>query len=331
MTYSLAGKKVLYIAPQFFGYENEIRDELTRRGAMVDFLLDRPFSSPFLKAITRVRRQFVIGAADRYYQSELSKLGHKDYDFIFVISGQTLSTKTLSDWRARFKQARFCLYMWDSFENRPWAIENLTFFDQCFTFDRNDSARYNLHFRPLFFSSGFEEKSSMTSKFHISFVGTTHTDRYAIISAIKRQLSNNYTSLMYMFLQAKWVFWLYKVINSSFKSAHISEFKFQPLAKADVQEIFFSSKVILDIEHPQQTGLTMRTLETLGAKKKLVTTNADIKKYDFYQSENICIIDRHQPVLPDSFINTPYIDVSVEIYQKYRLSGWMDEILHSFK
>lgn len=328
MTYSLEGKNVLFVAPQFFGYENEIRDELTRRGAIVDFLLDRPFSSPFLKAITRVRRQLVIGAADRYYQNTLAELGHKNYDFVFVISGQTLSTKTLRDWRTRFKHAKFCLYMWDSFGNRPWAIDNLSFFDQCFTFDRNDSARYNIHFRPLFFSSGFEKNSSTTPKFDISFVGTTHTDRYAIISSIKRQLSNNDTSIMYMFLQAKWVFWLYKVINSSFKSAQISEFKFQPLGKAEVQEIFFSSKVILDIEHPQQTGLTMRTLETLGAQKKLVTTNAEVQKYDFYRPENICIIDRNEPALPDSFINTPYINISHEIYEKYRLSGWMDEILH---
>lgn len=326
MIYSLVGKKILYIAPQFFGYENEIRDELIRRGAMVDFLLDRPFSSPFLKAITRVRRQFVIGASDRYYQTELSKLGHKDYDFVFVISGQTLSTKTLRDWRRRFKNAKFCLYMWDSFGNRPWAIDNLALFDQCFTFDRNDSSRYNIHFRPLFFSSGFEGKLSTTPKFDISFVGTTHTDRYAIISAITRQLSKKHTSIMYMFLQAKWVFWLYKLINPSFRSAKISEFKFQPLSKSEVQTIFFNSKVILDIEHPRQTGLTMRTLETLGARKKLVTTNADVKKYDFYNPENICIIDRHESVLPDLFINTPYTDVPDEIYQKYRLSGWMDEI-----
>jgi hypothetical protein len=45
----LENKKVLYVAPVFFGYENEIKGELERQGAQVTFLLDRPFNSPFLK------------------------------------------------------------------------------------------------------------------------------------------------------------------------------------------------------------------------------------------------------------------------------------------
>lgn len=54
------------MAPRFFGYEKEIEDQLISRGAEVDFVLDRPFDTPFMKAITKVRREWVIGSADRY-------------------------------------------------------------------------------------------------------------------------------------------------------------------------------------------------------------------------------------------------------------------------
>lgn len=329
--YSLANKKVLYVAPRFFGYESEIKDELVRRGAEVDFLLDRPFDSPFLKAITRLRRKWVIGAADRYYQTELKKLGSKDYDLIFVVSGQTLSRETLASWREMFPKAEFLLYMWDSFANRQWAIANLEYFDHKFSFDRNDSEKFGLHFRPLFFSPGFEVEQKKAPELDISFIGTAHSDRYSVVSKVNEVVGSNLRKYWYLYLQAKWVYWAYLLINRTFRGAKLSDFSFQPLTKENVQEIFTSSKAILDIEHPKQTGLTMRTLETFGARKKLVTTNQNVKQYDFYLPENICVIDRNSPSIPPSFFQTPYRAVSAEIYQRYRLEGWMDEMLAVLK
>ena len=326
MNNSLQGKKVLYVAPRFFGYEKEIEDELIRRGAEVDFVLDRPFDTPFMKAITKVRREWIIGSADRYYRSELYKLGNKKYDLVFVISGQTLSASTLSCWRASFTTAKFVLYMWDSFANRRWAIDNLKFFDHCFSFDRNDSEKFSLNFRPLFFSPGFEAIQNCKARFDISFVGTAHTDRYAVVSAVRRKLGHEVNSFWYLFLQARWVFWIYKLSNPVFRKAKILDFKFSPLSKSTVQEIFSSSRVVLDIEHPQQTGLTMRTIETLGAKKKLITTNVSVASYDFFSPENICIINRLLPEIPTGFLDKKYVDVAPAIYQKYRLEGWVDEI-----
>ena len=315
------------MAPRFFGYEKEIEDELVRRGAEVDFVLDRPFDTPLMKAITKVRRDWIIGSADRYYSAELNKFGNKEYDLVFVISGQTLSASTLARWRVACPAAKFILYMWDSFANRHSAVDNLQFFDHCFSFDKNDSVKYGLNFRPLFFSPGFEAVQQIDLKFDISFVGTAHTDRYAVVSAVRQKLGDKVNSFWYLFLQAKWVFWIYKLSNPVFRKAQVLDFEFSPLSKATVQEIFSSSRAVLDIEHPQQTGLTMRTLETLGAKKKLITTNAGVRDYDFFSPDNICVIDRKFPEIPASFLYANYVDVSPEIYEKYRLEGWVDEIL----
>ncbi|CAM4013714.1 hypothetical protein CCOS865_01684 [Pseudomonas reidholzensis] len=325
MKFSLANKKVLLIAPQFFGYEQEIRGEIERRGAKVDFLLDRPFTSPFLKAVTRWRRQWVMAAAQRYYREHTDTTA--DYDYVFVVNGQTLSSEVLEEWRSCFKRAKFFLYMWDSFGNRKDVVNNLRYFDHAFTFDRQDSQQHGIHFRPLFFSSGFEDAGEAPARWDISFIGTAHTDRYAIVSRVAAGLGAEVNAYWYLYLQAPWVFSLYRLINRGFRGAKKDQFRFDPLTKADVQHVFFSSRAVLDIEHPQQTGLTMRTLETLGARKKLVTTNASVRGYDFFHAQNICVIDRDDPVVPVGFLDSPYVDVALATYQRYRLEGWLDEIL----
>ncbi|MBT2374814.1 DUF3880 domain-containing protein [Pseudomonas fluorescens] len=329
MSFSLGNKKILYVAPRFFGYENEIRDELTRRGADVTFLLDRPFESALLKAVTRVRRSWVMGAADRYYAEEMKSLADRDFDYVFVVNGQTLSTETLAQWRSFYPRAKFILYMWDSFRNRRLIFNNIPYFDHVFSFDRDDAEKYSLNFRPLFFSAGFESVVPHEKRYDISFIGTAHSDRFSIVRQIDNGLDVTAKRFWYLYLQAPWVFWLYRVINSGFRSARRSDFKFESISKADVQSVFNASDAILDIEHPQQTGLTMRTLETLGARKKLVTTNKNVKSYDFYFEGNICVVDRKQPRIPQDFFSIPYVDVPPQVYNRYRLAGWVDEIFGS--
>ncbi|PVY67856.1 hypothetical protein C7440_0239 [Pusillimonas noertemannii] len=315
------------MAPGFFGYEKEISAELKRRGAQVDFILDRPFASPLVKAITKVWRDSTIVFADFYYRKKLKEFNRETYDLIFVINGQTLSESTLKHWKRAFPNATFVLYAWDSFRNRKKIIGNLEFFDSCFTFDPEDAHKYSINFRPLFFSTAFSRQDDYAPDYDISFVGTAHTDRYKVISTVLKRTRGKVSFYAYLFLQAKWVFYLYKIFKPEFRRAAINEFHFQPLSKEAVKNVFERSKIILDVEHYAQTGLTIRTFEALGAGKKLITTNSQISNYEFFSENNICIIDRNNPVIPDSFLRTHYNDLPAEIYGKYSIAGWLDQIL----
>ncbi|MGR9578168.1 hypothetical protein [Pandoraea sputorum] len=329
MSESLQGKQALLIAPRFFGYDQEIRAELERRGAKVDVLADRPFDTPFMTAVTRFRRDWVIGAATRLYKQSLETFGRTHYDLIFVVNGQTLSPEMLRFLRAAYPGARFVLYMWDSMDNRAAVLPNLPLFDRTLSFDRKSAQTYGMVFRPLFFSSGFEQTpvESDSHEYDLSFIGTAHTDRWAVASRVKRAVPAKTNCFFYLYLQAPWVYWAYRVTNPTMRQAPKSDFRFAPIAKSDVQSVFRRSLGILDIEHPSQTGLTIRTLETLGAQKKLVTTNQRIRDYDFYDASNVCCIDRHRPEIPADFLTTPYRASAPEIYRKYSIAGWMDETL----
>ena len=66
----------------------------------------------------------------------------------------------------------------------------------------------------------------------------------------------------------------------------------------------------------------IRTIECLGAKRKLVTTNSDIKNYDFYNENNILIYS--EPIDLDSpFFKNEYEELPDEMYEKYSLKNWL--------
>jgi hypothetical protein len=323
----LDGKRVLLIAPRFFGYERVIRSEIERRGAVVDWLPDRPFDTPVMAAVTRFRSQWVQKFADRLYTSMLSQIGAKHYDTILVINGQTLSRNMLKTLRTNFPMAKIVLYMWDSMKNRRSVIDNLPFFDTTFSFDPVSSTHFGMNLRPLFFSNGFEPSSQDDFDFHLSFVGTMHSDRYAVVDRLRSHLDAGLRSYWYLYLQAPWVYQAYRLGKPAMRQARQDEFKFVPLDKATLQSVFSRSRAVIDIEHPLQVGLTMRTFETMGSHKKLITTNAGVRDYDFFTSTNICVIDRRTPHVPLSFLESSFVPVQPELYRRYSIEGWIDEIL----
>lgn len=327
---SLAGKRVLFFAVRYFGYEQQIMAELRRRGAEVDYLPDRPFNTPLMAAITRYSRAAVMLFARHYYERRLTEFGDKVYDLVFVINGQTMSRQMIAKLRDRMPNARFLFYIWDSMRNKPKAREILPFFDECVTFDPEAARQYDMRLLPLFFAPGFEGHDN-DLQYDLSFIGTAHSDRFHIISTIDRALSPDVSRFWYLFLQAPWVFYVQKAINSAFRKASFANFQYVPMPFASVQDVFRKSRAIVDMEHPDQTGLTMRTFEAIGAGKKLITTNRHVRDYPFYDPQNIHIIDRSDPSVPHDFLRTPYRPLVPTLRYRYSLAGWLDELLQSGK
>jgi len=318
--------RALLVAPRFFGYEKEIRDQMASEGWQVDMLPDRPFDAALLKAVARITPTLTQPSANRFYASELRRLGAGHFDLILVIQGEGIFEPTLRLLRAAYPTARLVFYTWDSLTNKPRSKKQLRLYDECFSFDEVDAARWRIRFRPLFFTPGFERTAPAELAYDISFVGTIHSDRYQIIRRITRQLADPSRAFWYLYLQAPWMYAARKYLSQTVAGAARSEFRFAPLPRAQVQDIFLNSRAILDIEHPGQRGLTMRTLEALGSQTKLITTNATAIAYDFYDRRNIAIIDRHKPRIPPGFLTTPFRTVPEAIHDRYRLASWVRDV-----
>jgi len=318
----LQGKKVVFIAPNFFGYDLAIERALSRQGAEVFRLKDRPFSNSIFKALTIIFTRLVRLILDHYYFRKLDHIPN-DFYLVLIINGQTVSRNVLNKLKQKNNNAKFVLYMWDSLKNRPTVQDNLDLFDSRFSFEKDNVPLFN--FRPLFFEPRISRKSYKNT-YSMSFVGTAHSDRFAVIKKINADMKSK-TCFWFLFLQARWVFYWYKISRPDFAHAQISDFSFLPLSGLDSHNVFMSSNIIVDIEHPMQKGLTSRTFDVLGAGKKLVTTNSDVMNYDFYKYGNVYVIDRLNPKISEEFIKREFNPYPSNILNYYSVDGWLSEVL----
>ena len=184
-----------------------------------------------------------------------------------------------------------------------------------------------MNFRPLFYLDYFKSVKNNGEeklKYDLLFLGTAHSDRYTISSKVKEWCDlNNLKSYCYYFIHGRLVYFYKKTFDKSFQLFDYKKLSFESLTISEILELYKTSNVILDINHPGQKGLTMRTFETIGAGKKMITTNVEIKKYPFYNSNNIYIINRDDVVLDKNFFELPYAEVDKELYYKLSIEGWL--------
>lgn len=100
-----------------------------------------------------------------------------------------------------------------------------------------------------------------------------------------------------------------------------------PLKYEDIISNNLNSKCILEVMRPGQVGATIRQMEALFQKRKLITNNTNIKNEDFYRPQNIFILgERPLNTLAD-FINAPY-DHSVDKYiDSYDVFSWLNNFV----
>ena len=122
----------------------------------------------------------------------------------------------------------------------------------------------------------------------------------------------------------------HKLTAPEYKNAKLSEFKLEKIAPKEMMDVFEWSKCVLDSPQGGQTGLTIRTLECLGAKKKMVTSNVDIQYYDFFDETNIMIYESGMPINVNSpFFTAPYKELPPNLYEKYSLRNWLATMLRT--
>lgn len=323
----LESKRILFIAPQFFGYHSEIINEIEEQGGQVDWIPDRPSDGVIGKAVARFLPFCAASNARTIFLKLLLDFGASSYDYVLVINGQTLSRSFLSSLKKEFPSAFFILYLWDSVANRSHIPRNFQFFDRIFSFDPTDVFSYGLILRPLFYARKYEHiRNRPDLSFDLSFIATVHSDRYQVVNCLRLALPDAIKSFFFLYIQSPWLLCFYRLFLPGMRRSSIDEFSFRPMNPAMVANIFSSSRSILDIAHPRQAGLTMRTFETLGSHKKLITTNSSVRTYDFYDERNIAIIDRYNPVVDPAFFSSDFSPIDPMIMRKYSVIGWLSEV-----
>lgn len=311
---NLYGAHILFIGIGFYDYDQAIVHELQEQGAHVTYITEGINSR-----LLRIKSKIIKGyTASSHHKNLIDKIKRDLYDIIFVIKAAYLSPENMRHLRDTQKKARFILYQWDSISRVPNAKLLLNFFDEIYSFDRQDCVNYGFKFRPLFFRNEITHHQHSDKKYDLSFVGWCHDGRGDVVLSIMK--SNSWLKFK------PYLYASYRERLSFLFGAYSQYISTKKVNFGSYVSLSSSSVSVLDIPHRMQSGLTIRAIETLGLEVKLVTTNKDIVNYDFYHSQNILVIDRDNPRLDEAFFKTEYLPVSTDVMARYSISGWIVDI-----
>lgn len=319
----------LLISTNFFGYPQEIVKALAERGRTAFWHDDRPAADTMTKALVRLSPKLIQHKSDQYFGNVFAQAAQHDIRDILVIKGEALSVKMIAKMRDMFPNSRLTLYFWDSYQNMPkGSNDKVDLFDRAFSFDLKDTkSDTRLTYRPLFFIEKYAEVDEIKQDIDILFIGTAHSDRVTVLNRIAQAVPPGYDFRKILYARSGLLHRIQNVVNSSYRNTDERDFIFTPVPKNEVQKLVGRAKVILDIERDVQTGFTMRTIEMLGASRKLITTNPSIVNADFYDPQNQYYVDRARPIIDPAFLDTPWRKQDSALLKRYSLSGWLDDVL----
>jgi len=335
-THKKVAKRVLFICSPYFSYYKHIINELELQGFIVDYYNDRPSENSFIKGMIKLRRNFMDHLIEKYFENILNDTRNNEYDLVFIMNGKVFTEKMIKNLRDNQQSARFVFYSWDTLSLYPHVKEILEGFDNVYSFDSKDCEDLEkLEFLPLFYTKPYEDigivstdDKLLKTEYDIMSVCTAHPKRYKTMHELFPELESKGIRIFpYMFLN-KLQYLYNKLFAPEFKSAKRNEFKFKPLSEQENLEVLKKTNTVFDMQHNKQSGLTMRTIETLGAKRKLITTNKNIKKYDFYNENNILVMEEHNLSDIAEFIKHDYKPIRDDIYSKYSLHSWIKTIVN---
>jgi len=209
-------------------------------------------------------------------------------------------------------------YLSDGIARLSMPIDQLATFDKVYTFDGSDAREYQLRKLHNYIyeeHADFETRSDF--KAFVVMGGKHRVDVLGRVAQAFEQLG--YTCTCKFLVQSK------PVPGAS----QLLTFFRQRMGIDETAEYVRRSDILIDIVRPGHAGLSFRFFEALLYRKKMITNNASVAAYDFYDPRNILIIDSDNPVIPEAFISGEYVDPPEEVVQRYSMASWANEVFSS--
>jgi hypothetical protein len=314
----LKNKKILFIAPEYFNYSSLIRSSLISFGAEVD-LFHNQLSSFTGRLFSVISMNLFKRLEERYYR-KLQKRITGSFDYVLIIRADLLPNEFLKYLKRTNPNSVFIQYIWDDIRLFPALLDSFSYFDRILSYDIQDSKKYGLVFRPFFFiQNDKSEKHKNSKRFDLFFIGVFHTDRLEVIDKV-RKLNPGISFYLHFYINP--IAFLKKGIPLKM----VKLFSFTKMNYYGMVRMLKRSCAILDIPKPSQHGLTTRIFEALGAGVKVITTNDNIRDYEFFNVNNFLIIDRENPMIDRNWIKNPYEKYENKALKKYNISSWIIDV-----
>lgn len=312
-------KIILLITYDNWGFNQYIADALEKKNYNVKHINFHSFRYKYPSFFHKIFNFFIknLGIANlkkiHYNQIILDEIKNiASIDTSIYIKADFLSNKTIEAVNKKSRQS--VLVISDSINRYPQTKNIISLFSKVFSFEKKDCEKYNLRFKTNFI---YKTVDNPPQDFKYKVFNISSFDkRFPIIKKIAE-------ALYQMNIKSKII-----IFTSKKNEEPYLEFSKKTLSIEENNQLLEESEIMLDVSRIGQEGLSFRVFESLGLKKKLITTNKDIVNYDFYNPENIYVIEDINDIkIPAAFFKKPYIDIPPNILNKYLIENWVDELV----
>ncbi len=89
------------------------------------------------------------------------------------------------------------------------------------------------------------------------------------------------------------------------------------------------AKCLVELVEDGLEGITLRPLEALALRKKMITNNTEIINEEFYNPNNIFVLELDNINRLGEFLNSEFIDIDMSVLLKYDVNEWIRFFLKS--
>lgn len=309
-------KKITLIYPFAYGYIDFVVQELqlNRDVLITDIKTDSIkyiYPNKLVKLWNGITKLFGSNLKKKYFNQQILQQIKERQDIIFIIRPDLLETSLLKVLKENTD--RFIAYYYDSCKKYPKQLEISAFFDEVYSYEKEDIEKYNfLETSNFIYDENIESQKILYDIFNVS----SYDSRIDEINNISKILFDAGFKIHFV------LFWFEKLVYPYLHST--TEY----LSLNETKKIISQSKAMIDIQRADQKGLSFRTFESLGYRKKLITTNVMVQNYDFYHPNNILVINSGNMDVIEikRFLELPYVEISQDIINKYGVKSFTKKI-----
>ncbi len=213
-------------------------------------------------------------------------------------------------------------YQWDGLSRYPEVKKLIPLFDKFYVFDKKDlNIEHKTYLTTNFYFDCYAELFNKKEFEYDFYTLCNYDERINKIISIFEILNNKGFKL--------------KLVLYSKPKKHLEKYPYitfiqEPISYYENLINVSKSRGLIDIiDSTIHGGLSFRIFEALGYDKKLITTNANILDYDFYNEKNIFYLDNNfETNAFDDFLKHPIEIIDSSIKSRYSFSSWIDNILN---
>lgn len=288
-------KRVLIIAPKFFGIIRPLLEHLKNQGIDVDFKDDRFNQGFFYNFILRYFRSIYF-LIFRNRVGELIGGISGDYNAILLINAEGLDQIALQKLTLKSKTTSF--YTWDSVANKPYLANFFALQSDDFrvaTFDPVDAKVFGVKYLPIF--GHMIQANNIKHQYDASFIGTMHSGRLKFLRNFTKTESINMKNVYFRLLCRNYlIYFFYLILNIKYYTEFRKYVRVGNISYEEFLTITAESNVVLDYAHPSQSGLTHRSVLCLFNGKNIISNNRSCSPgTDDDSGREFTVLDSKQP------------------------------------